>query len=133
MGGATGWLVRAAALWLAIESALLITGVARSGEQQPPFISTFARALAIALPLQAGLLWAPSARGWWRLCAAVLMIPGALLVGSLAGEQISRIVRGYPLNVAAAITFIGGAAVYAWQFWSLARRPRSSGGAHAPA
>lgn len=104
-----------------------------AGARGGPLISTFARALAIALPLQAGLLWAPSARGWWRLCAAVLMIPGALLVGSLAGEQVSRLVRGYPPNVAAAITFIGGTAVYAWQFWSLARRPRSIGGAPAPA
>ena len=60
-----------------------------------------------------------------RLCAALLMVPAFLMLGGLAGETMMRLVRGYPLNALAAVTSLGAAAVYAWQFWSLARSSKT--------
>lgn len=121
-------LVRAAAVYLALASAWVIAGVSR-GEDARPFVPLFLRALAVTAPLQAVLFWSPTARGWKRLFAALLMVPSALLLGGLIGEVIERVVRGYPLKVLPTTTWVGGAAVYVWQFFFLAfprKRPEGA-------
>jgi hypothetical protein len=80
------------------------------------------KAFAVTAALNAALFWAPAARGWWRLVAAALMLPAALILAGLAGETIMKIVRGRPLYLPGAITAVGGTLVYAWAFWLLARR-----------
>jgi len=123
-------LVRAAAAYLALASAWVLTGLARVEEPRPPWLPLFLRALAVTVPLQVGLFWSSSARGWQRLFAALLMVPSALLLGSLIGEAVGRVARGYPLNALATTTWIAGAIVYAWQFYSLARPRKSAASAH---
>lgn len=114
-------LVRAAAASLALASAWVLAGIARVEEPRPPFLPLFLRGLAVTAPLQVGLFWSSSARGWQRLFAALLMVPSALLLGSLIGETVVRVARGYPLKALATTTWIAGAIVYAWQFSALAR------------
>lgn len=120
--------VRVAAVCLALASAWVLASMSR-GEEARPFFPLFFRALAITAPLQAGLFWSPTARGWNRLFAALLMVPSALLLGGLIGEVIGRVVRGYPLKVLPTTTWIAGAVVYVWQFCFLAfprRRPEGA-------
>ena len=110
-------LVRAAAVSVALAS----SGLARVEEPRPPWLPLFLRALAVTAPLQVGLFWSATARGWQRLFAALLMVPSALLLGGLIGETFGRVARGYPLKALATTTWIAGAIVYAWQFYALAR------------
>jgi hypothetical protein len=114
-------LVRAAAVSLALASAWVLAGLARVEESRPPQLWLFLRALAVTAPLQTGLFWSATARGWQRLFAALLMVPSALLLGGLIGETVGRVARGYPLKALATTTWIAGAIVYAWQFYALTR------------
>lgn len=113
----------AAAIGLALASALLLVGLTRESapSHPPPFLPTLLRALAVTGPLQVGLFWAPSVRGIRRIMAAVLMVPSALLFAGFAGEAIMKVVRGYPLRWDAAAVATAGVAIYAWQFWRIAR------------
>lgn len=118
-------IARAAAIGLAIASALLLASI--SGEwvpdpsRPPERLPTFLRALAVTGPLQVGLFWAPSVRGIPRVVAAVLMVPSALLFAGFAGEAVAKVLRGAPLHPFATVVAVAGVAVYAWQFWRLAR------------
>jgi len=120
------WLVRAAAVGLAVTAALLLASLVHTGEPGSParmsYAETFLRALAITAVLQVGLFWAPDARGWQRLLAAALMLPSVLLFGGMAGEAVMKVVRGYPLRPAAAALSVAALVIYVWQFWSLAQR-----------
>jgi hypothetical protein len=116
---------RAAAAVLAVWAAWLLAGLAhrdRAPADASALALTFLRALAVTGPLQIGLWWAPAARGWWRLVAAGLMVPSALLFGGLVGEAVTKVVRGFPLRLDAAACSVSGLAVYGWQLWRLARR-----------
>jgi len=80
------------------------------------------RGLAVVAAFHVGLFWGPDARGWWGVIAFALMIPALLLFGSLVGESISKIARGFPLRPAFAALSVAGAAVHAWQMWRVGRR-----------
>jgi len=112
---------------LTLASAAWLAGL----EVTPPrsFVRSFMLGLAVTVPLHAGLFWAPSARGWQRLVAAALMVPCTLIYFSFVGQQVMRVVRGYPLGLTSTITFVGGAVVYTWQLVALAWRAWGAWGA----
>lgn len=89
------------------------------------FVSVYLSALLVTAVFQVGLFWSSTARGRWRLFAALLMVPAALMYGALIGEAVMRVVRGYPLKWLATATWLIAAAAYASQFLSLARRDGS--------
>jgi len=119
MKRAAAWLVRAVGLYLAWDIAYLVAVGASIDEPEPSLIKAFLPGIVIGLVTQAGLIWSPSARGFWRLIAALLMIPsGALLILSAMDEaHLALIGRMHDLPVA--LTYFGGGLVYLWQFVAL--------------
>lgn len=115
---------RLAAILLAVGSAWVLTGLATDpvGEGTRPFLPTFFKGLGVTAVFQVGLFWAPTARGWWRLLAAGLMVPAALIFAGMTGEVLQKILRGFPLHPLLTIVAVTGVAAYGWQFWSLAQR-----------
>jgi Co/Zn/Cd efflux system component len=82
-----------------------------------------ARALTLGALFHAGLFWSTEAhRGWQRLVAAGAMLPSVLILAGMAGEAVTRVVRGYPLNYLTTVTAACGLIVYAAALWFLARR-----------
>jgi hypothetical protein len=109
---------------MALAVAHLLATLGQDVPGQPAYGWRFLRALAVATPFQAGLFWAATARGWRRLVAGALMLPSTLFLLGFCGEALGRIRRGYPLNIAATLTFAGGVAVYLWTYVVIVRRWR---------
>lgn len=112
-------LISVGALALAVGSALLLTELARSVPTPRALMPTFAKALAVTTVFQLGLLWASHARGRQKWFAALLMIPGLLIFGGMAGEVVSKVIRGYPLRAEVVILAFGGVTLYLWTYWRL--------------
>lgn len=112
--------VRAAAIVLALASAWVVASTVTADEPNRPFAAVFLRALAVTAPLQIGLFWSATARGWNRLWAALLMVPSALLLSGFVGETIEKLLRGFPLKPFPTITWSGGALLYLRGFFALA-------------
>jgi hypothetical protein len=117
----SAWFVRAVALWLAWSMAYILAALWRTDEPQPSLAQALVRALLVGLVLQAGLLWAPSARGRWRIAAALLMIPSGCVLLLAAAEEVQLAMNGNAHELTVALTYIVGGLVYLWQFASLVR------------
>lgn len=119
MKRAAAWLVRAVGLYLAWAIAYLVAVGARFDEPELSLIRAFLPGIVIGLVTQAGLLWSPSARGFWRLIGALLMIPsGALLILS-AMDEAHLVLIGRMHDLPVALTYFGGSLVYLLQFVAL--------------
>lgn len=112
--------VRAAAVALALAAAWVIASAVRTDEPSRPFVAVFFRALAVTAPLQVGLFWSATARGCSRLWAGLLMVPSGLLLAGFVGEEIEKVLRGFPVKTSHAVTWVSGALVYVWRFFALA-------------
>jgi hypothetical protein len=113
-------IVRVATIVLTLASSWLLAQLAPDLPGRSRWLLPI-KALGVATALNIGLFFAPDARRWWRLLVAALMLPAALIFAGLAGETVTKIVRGRPLHLAGAITSVGGTLLYAWAFWLLAR------------
>jgi hypothetical protein len=102
-------MLRAAALVLALATAIMLVQVGRAADPQPAAVLLVARALTIGALLHAGLFLASEAkRPWYRLAVAAVMLPSALTVVALVGQAISRAVSGTtPLFLSTAIGVFG--------------------------
>jgi hypothetical protein len=119
MNRAPAWVVRAVALWLAWSLAYVLTALWRSDEPQPTLAEALVPAILIGLVLQAGLLWAPSARGRWRIVAALLMIPSGYVLLLAAVEELQLAMHRNMHEPTVDFTYFVGSLVYLWQFASL--------------
>ena len=117
--------MRAAAIALALAAAWVIATAVRSDEPSRPFAAVFFRAFAVTAPLQIGLFWSATARGWSRLWAGLLMVPSALLLAGFVGEEIEKGLRGFPVKIFPAVTWVSGALIYVWRFFALGFPPES--------
>jgi len=115
----TAWFVRAVALWLAWSVAYVMAALWRTDDPAPSLVEALVPALVVGLVLQAGLLWAPSARGRWRIAAALLMIPSGYLLLMSAAEELQLAVNRNAHDPTVALTYIVGGLVYLWQFAAL--------------
>lgn len=112
--------IRAAAVALAMAAAWSspapFAPKSRTGRSSPVFFCV----LAVTAPLQIGLIWSATARGWSRLWAALLMVPSGLLLSGFVGEEIEKVLRGFPVKISHAVTWMSGALLYVWRFYALA-------------
>lgn len=116
------WIVRATAVYLALGFAWLMAVMARIDEPQPSTLRAFLPAIVLGALAQTGLFWAPSAKGRRRSYAALLMLPSALFLGMAAVDELSRMFSGHMHAPSVAFTYLGGMAVYLWEFFDLVRR-----------
>jgi hypothetical protein len=86
------------------------------------FSTRVIRAFVVVLLFHVGLFWAPSARGWKGFIALALMLPALLIFGSLVGESVSKVARGFPLRVEFTALAFFGLAMHVWQMWRLGSR-----------
>ncbi|MEW5918040.1 MAG: hypothetical protein AB1762_16675 [Gemmatimonadota bacterium] len=122
--GAAPVLLRAAAIVLALATAITLVQIGRAAEPQPAAILLAARALTLGALLHLGLFLAPGAkRPWHRLAVAALMLPSALIVVGFTGEAISRALRGAPALLLSTAIGVLGVAAYAAAYWVVAQRP----------
>ncbi len=112
--------IRAAAVALAMAAAWVLASAVRTEEPNRPFVAVFFRVLAVTAPLQIGLIWSATARGWSRLWAGLLMVPSGLLLSGFVGEEIEKVLRGFPVKISHAVTWMSGALLYVWRFHALA-------------
>ena len=116
------WIVRAMAVYLALGFAFLMGAMARIEEPQPSMLRALLPAVMLGAVAQAGLFWAPSAKGRRRTYAGLLMLPSALFLGMAAVEELSLMFGGHMHAPSVAFTALGGLAVYLWEFFDLLRR-----------
>jgi hypothetical protein len=112
--------VRVAAVFLALAAAWVVARTVTAEEPNRPFAAVFLRALAVTAPLQIGLFWSATARGWARLWAGLLMAPSALLLAGFVGEVIEKVHRRFPVEPFPTATWGIGALLYLWRFFALA-------------
>jgi hypothetical protein len=117
-------LLRAAAILLALATAVLLVQLGRAADPQPSAVLLTARALTIGALFHAGLFMVPRARTpWQRLSIAASMLPSAAIVVGLAGQTIARLARGAPAAGLATAIGVVGVLAYATAYWVIARRP----------
>ncbi|MGH7714256.1 MAG: hypothetical protein ACREOG_23465 [Gemmatimonadaceae bacterium] len=115
-------LLRTSAVLLALATAAFLVQLGR-GSPRPPSLLLVARALTLGALLHAGLFWSTEARrGWQRLVAAGAMLPSVLILAGMAGEAVTHVVRGYPLDYLTTVPAVVGLLAYAAAFWFLAGR-----------
>jgi hypothetical protein len=116
------WIVRGMAVYLALGFAFIMGVMARLDEPQPSMLRAFVPALVFGALTQAGLFWAPSAKGRRRSYAALLMVPSAVFLSMAAVEELSFMFGGHMHAPSVAFAYLGGVAVYLWQFFAVLRR-----------
>ena len=116
------FITRAVGLYLAWQFAFVMAVLARVDEPQPSLVGALLPAICLGLALHAGLLWAPSTKGRSCWLAAILMIPGALLIFAGAVEEVQLVAVGRMHSPAVAVGYLGGAIVYFWEYGALSRR-----------
>ncbi|SRR6266566_6670938 len=102
------WIVRAMAVYLALGIAFLIASWAGIDEPQPSLLEALVPALALGALAQAGLFWAPSARGRAVIYAGLLMIPSGVLLSGAAAEELSFMLGGHMHAPQVAFAYLGG-------------------------
>jgi len=116
-------LLRSAAILLALATAARLIQMG-SDDPRPMSVLFFARAFVIGALLHAGLFFAPEARRVWQLVAVGLsMLPSVLVLLSIAGDSLTRLTRGSPLEPFTTAATVFGLLAYGLALWWLARRP----------
>lgn len=120
------WIVRATAVYLALGFAAIFAAVTRYVNPHPSLAVDLFFALVPGALSQAGLFWAPSAKGRQRNYAVLLMIPSGVFLTIAGVEEIPLVFAGRMHSPPVAFGYIAGMAVYWWQFYSLIRREPST-------